>query len=184
MRNSSLAQFVDGIFALNTRRFGTVAEIMIKKMFDLEESATKLYDLYDANKDLRIEVKFSRVMREYEDKIREDNVIEQCIESSVLENRSLGINETEYNRFDCNIQQIKREQFDILFYGLFYIDCIEIFCSDTKDIELIPGYSDYQHYGNKGEGQFHINNNSLPYHRQNHFNAVIKYTDLFDLFNS
>ena len=96
----------------------------------------------------------------------------------------MGINETEYNRFDCNIQQIKREQFDILFYGLFYIDCIEIFCSDTKDIGLIPGYSDYQHYGNKGEGQFHINNNSLPYHRQNHFNTVIKYADLFDLFNS
>jgi len=126
MNKDILQQFIDGIFSLNTRRFGTVAELMIKELFGFEESNSKLYDLYDSYRDLRIEVKFSRAMQEYDDAIREENVIDQCLGSAILENRSFSIDETSRIRFDSNIQQIKREQFDVLFYGLFYTDCIEI----------------------------------------------------------
>lgn len=184
MNKNILQQFIDGIFSLNTRRFGTVAELMIKKLFSFEESNSKLYDLYDSYRNLRIEVKFSRAMQEYADAIREENVISQCLASAVLENRSFSIDETSIIRFDSNIQQIKREQFDVLFYGLFYTDCIEIYTIDVNEIGRIPGYSDYQHYGNKGEGQFHINNNSIGYHRQNYLNRTLTYSQLFELFSS
>lgn len=184
MNKDILQQFIDGIFSLNTRRFGTVAELMIKELFGFEESNSKLYDLYDSYRDLRIEVKFSRAMQEYDDAIREENVIDQCLGSAILENRSFSIDETSRIRFDSNIQQIKREQFDVLFYGLFYTDCIEIYTADADEIERIPGYSDYQHYGNKGEDQFHINNNSIDYHRQNYLNRTLTYSQLFELFSS
>ena len=184
MNNNTLQQFVDGIFSLNTRRFGNVAELMIKALFGFEESNSKLYDLYDSYHNLRIEVKFSRAMQEYDDTIREENVIAQCLEAAILENRSFSIDETLRIRFDSNIQQIKRDQFDVLFYGLFYTDCIEIYTVDVDEIERIPGYSDYQHYGNKGEGQFHINNNSIDYHRQNYLNRTLTYSQLFELFSS
>lgn len=64
--------FREGIFTLNTRRFGTVAEIMIKKICDFEWSNCKQYD-YDVDKDARIEVKFSRA-----EKTSHNNFREQC----------------------------------------------------------------------------------------------------------
>ena len=57
-------EFRDGIFALRTRRFGSVAEIMIKKMYQLEDSHTVAYDKFDTLQNNRIEVKFSTVMKE------------------------------------------------------------------------------------------------------------------------
>lgn len=183
MNNNILQQFIDGIFSLNTRRFGTVAELMIKQLFGFDKSNSKLYDLYDSYHNLRIEIKFSRAMQEYDDPICEENVITQCMESAILENRSFSIGETSRIRFDSNIQQIKREQFDVLFYGLFYTDCIEIYKVDVNEIERIPRYSNYQHYGNKGEGQFHINNNSIDYHRQKYLNRTLTYSQLFELFS-
>ena len=38
VNNAVIEEFRDGIFALRTRRFGTVAEIMIKRLYDLDES--------------------------------------------------------------------------------------------------------------------------------------------------
>ena len=179
-----ITQFRDGIFALNTRRFGSVAEIMIKRLFGFESSGTIVYDLFDATHNARVEVKFSRVMKENSERIREDNVLSQCLSAAFLENRSLQSNELDAYRFDCNIQQIKRKNFDVLFYGLFFTDCVEIYAIDAEDVLALPGYSDYQHAGNTGEGQFHINNHSIFYHRQNHFNMALTYNDLFEMFRS
>jgi len=41
----TIETFRDGIFALRTRRFGNVAEIMVKLLFDLEESRTLAFDM-------------------------------------------------------------------------------------------------------------------------------------------
>lgn len=104
----------DGIFALRTRRFGTVAEIMIKKLYHFEESVSLAFDKKDIKTNKRIEVKFSTVMKENDDKIRDDNVIEQCLKAN-LANRAMSSEEiTDYN-FDCNIQQVKRKEFDVLY---------------------------------------------------------------------
>lgn len=35
-----IQQFKNGIFDLRTRRFGTVAEIMIKKLYGMDDSGT------------------------------------------------------------------------------------------------------------------------------------------------
>ena len=45
--NDEIREFRDGIFALRTRRFGTVAEIMIKKLYNLDESGTLAFDKKD-----------------------------------------------------------------------------------------------------------------------------------------
>ena len=59
----TVQEFRDGIFALRTRRFGSVAEILIKKMYGYSFSNVLNYDLKDVNQDLRIEVKFSTVLK-------------------------------------------------------------------------------------------------------------------------
>ena len=177
--------FRDGIFALNTRRFGSVAEIMIKKLFILEPSENNTYDLYDASKELRVEVKFSRATKNNNEIIQDANVIEQCLQASDLRNRSLTSNEVHLFNFDSNIQQVKTRYFDFLYYGLFFIDCIEIYGVTSEIVHTsLPGYSDRQHAGNLGEGQFHINNNSIDFHRQNCLIKVLTYKELFNLFRT
>lgn len=86
--------------------------------------------------------------------------------------------------FDCNIQQVKRLEFDVLYYGLFFADRIAIFKMHSNEILSCFGYSDKQHKGNEGEGQFHLNRGSIDYHMQNHFVQWLTYEELYDLLSA
>ncbi len=182
MDKKKLQTFRDGIFALRTRRFGTVAEIMIKKLYGLDESGSLAFDKKDAESDARIEVKFSTVMKENDDKIRDDNVIEQCNKAN-LANRAMSSSDVSTYKFDCNIQQVKRKEFDLLYYGLFFSDRIEIYKMTSDQILNCQGYSDKQHRGNEGEGQFHINQDNIEYHRSNFMERTLSYKELYLLLN-
>lgn len=175
-----IEEFRDGIFALRTRRFGTVAEIMIKKLYDLDESDSLAFDKRDRYSKERIEVKFSTVMKENDDKIRDTNVIEQCKKAN-LANRAMKSSDIGTYSFDCNIQQVKRKEFDVLYYGLFFADEIEIYKMSSEEVLNCPGYSDKQHRGNEGEGQFHLNESNIEYHRKNFLKRVLTYTELYKL---
>lgn len=175
-----IEEFRDGIFALRTRRFGTVAEIMIKRLYDLDESGSLAFDKRNRSSDERIEVKFSTVMKENDDKIRDDNVIEQCRKAN-LANRAMKSSDVSRYCFDCNIQQVKRKEFDVLYYGLFFADVIEIYKMDSDEISHCPGYSDKQHRGNEGEGQFHLNESNIDYHRRHFLQRVLTYSELYQL---
>ena len=43
-------------------------------------------------------------------------------------------------------------------------------------------YSDYQHRGNVGEGQFHINNTTLQNHLDKYLIKWIDYVELYNIF--
>ena len=112
-----IKEFKNGIFALRTRRFGTLAEIMVKKLYGFTFSKCKEYDLKD--NDSRIEVKFSTVRKNNGKPIKEENIISECINAKANQ-RMLQSDEIETNIFDCNIQQVKCDNFDVLYYGLFF----------------------------------------------------------------
>jgi hypothetical protein len=177
---NELQEFRDGIFALRTRRFGTVAELMIESLYHFMGSHNQFHDRYDEVSKKRIEIKFSTVMKANEARIRKDNLIEQCIKAN-LANRSLNSNDIYDYEFDCNIQQVKRAEFDVLYYGLFFADRIAIFKMSSYEVLSCPGYSDFQHKGNEGEGQFHLNNASIDWHFQNHFVQWLTYEELHQL---
>lgn len=179
IKEKNIEEFRDGIFALRTRRFGTVAEIMIKKLYNLLDSNSLAFDKKN-NKNQRIEVKFSTVMKENDDTIREENVLEQCRKAN-LANRAMASTEVGKERFDCNIQQVKRKEFDILYYGLFFSNKVEIFKMTSEEVLQCPGYSDKQHRGNIGEGQFHLNQENISFHRSRYFVTCLSYEELYDL---
>ena len=181
INDKSIEEFRDGIFALRTRRFGTVAEIMIKKLYNLEESGSLAFDKIDSQSGKKIEVKFSTVMKENDDKIRETNVIEQCKKAN-LANRAMESIDTNKYSFDCNIQQVKIKEFDDLYYGLFFADRIEIYKMTSDEVLRCPGYSDKQHRGNEGEGQFHLNGSNIDYHRDKFLIKILTYKELYNLF--
>lgn len=169
----------DGIFALNTRRFGTVAEIMVKKLKGLGKSKNMFHDLFDNSDSKRIEVKFSRVGQNL-DKLTEHNLLE-CILKEQGTDRRVKFANWEQHKFLCNIQQVKKTEFDGLYYGMFFDDCIKIFYIEPKDINETIGYGDKQHKGNVGEGQFHITEKNLQIHLTRHLVNTLTYQQLLDL---
>ena len=180
-----IEEFRDGVFSLNTRRFGKVAELMIKELYGLENAqsdASGAYDLFSDNEQKKVEVKFSTVLRKCKENINSENVISQIMESN-LEIRMLEYGEIISVDFDCNIQQIKRKEFDILYYGCFFSDKIMICKMNSNEILGCHGYSDKQHRGNEGEGQFHINNDTIDFHLSKYLITWLSYEDLFELFN-
>ena len=175
----------DGIFALRTRRFGSVAEHMVKRLSKYGRSRSLFHDLFDETTRQRIEVKFSTVLKKSEHTVTEENVL-LCIEEATAANRMVDFPNWKSNQFDCNIQQVKRQEFDVLYYGLFFADCIQIFRIETDQIKENCeggdlGYSDKQHKGNIGEGQFHINEKTLQTHLDKYHHKLLTYEDLYAL---
>ena len=65
---------------------------------------------------------------------------------------------------------------------LFFTDRIAIFRMTSDEVKHCPGFSNKQHKGNLGEGQFHLNQTTLDYHMNNHFVRWLTYEELYDLF--
>lgn len=170
----------EGIFNLNTRRFGTVAEVMIRRLFKLGKSKNQFHDLYDDLQNHRVEVKFSTVRKKNNRVITEESVL-KCIEDELSSNRQVKFDEWSSTEFDCNIQQIKRDQFEVLYYGMFFNDRVVIFRILSGEIGPKINYSDKQHKGNEGEGQFHLNEKTLKVHLDNYLYQSMTYEELFDL---
>lgn len=171
----------DGIFALNTRRFGTVAEIMVKRLKSLGKAHNLFHDLYDDTASQRIEVKFSRVAQNLE-RLTEQNVLES-IQNELGTDRRIQFADWTEHKFGCNIQQIKRTEFEVLYYGLFFDDCVKIFRLTSSEIDATIGYGDKQHKGNVGEGQFHITEKNLQMHLDRFLQHTLDYTELLALLN-
>lgn len=175
----------DGIFALRTRRFGSVAEYMVKRLLKCSQARSLFHDLYDDARQHRIEVKFSVVQKKAERTVTEETVL-RCIEEATAEERMVAFADWQQYEFDCNIQQIKRAEFDVLYYGLFFSDCIKIFRLESNEIKENQNggriyYSDFQHKGNVGEGQFHINPRTLPIHLDYYLYKTLTYDQLYEL---
>lgn len=178
--------FRDNLFQMNTRRFGTVAETIIKKLTSSEFSTNIYHDLdtvISTNVDTRIEVKFSRVEKKHNVKITDDNVLD-VIEREGLSVRLFPFGEWRQHDFDCNIQQIKKNEFDLLFYGLLFADRVVIFLTTPEEINNNMNYCDRQHKGNKGEGQFHITPKTLRYHMLFHHFVTLSYSDVLGLLSN
>ena len=170
----------EGIFALNTRRFGSVAEVLIKRLVKLQKGRNLFHDLYDDLRNKRVEVKFSRALKKSEMLVSEDTVID-CIIGATSEARLVPWSDRRTQLFDCNIQQIKRAEFDILYYGVFFSDRVSIYRIESEEIGPLIHYSDKQHKGNVGEGQFHINQDTVHIHDQNYAYKLLSYDELHDV---
>ena len=97
--------FRDGVFALHTRRFGAVAELMVGRLAGLGPAKTIFHDLHDELEDHRVEVKFSRVLRGHDVPITFESLLD-----AVMAQRPAARMVTYEDRrsvpYDCNIQQI------------------------------------------------------------------------------
>ena len=170
---------VSSICNLNTRKFGDVGEILMSKIIKgLEKSDNLSYDKKLG--DQKGEVKVSRAFT------RANPITEQNICEVLMQDNSVRLIEDKNKleqRWDCNIQQVKTGCFDILWYGIFFKDMIYVFEIPSETISKDPNiqYSDKQHRGNTGEGQFHLKNSNIQHHIDNYLYAKMDYEKLWDL---
>lgn len=171
-------RFREGILNLNTRQFGTAMEIVVVLLRHYCFSQKSEYDLIDKD-GKKIEVKSSRVLKSKRLDLNAQNFYDIVI-SEGKRGRLIHQEDVQKHSFDCNIQQIKTEEFDRLIYLLCFQNIIEIFEISKEAIlkDKNIGYSDKQHRGNKGEGQFHVTNKNYLYHKNEYFAESISYEDL------
>ena len=119
-KDKNIDQFKQGIFSLRTN-FGELAQLMLQKDMGLHPSNDNSYDLKDDN-GRRIEVKFSRAYKK-DIPITASNAIDLCSNCSTMVYES-SESEKRSADYDCNIQQLKPDCFDSLYYGVFFSDNI------------------------------------------------------------
>ena len=110
-------------------------------------------------------------------------------ESSESEKRSAD--------YDCNIQQLKPDCFDSLYYGVFFSAKIEIFHAPRSEFpdsvdsfiedkaaarKKLPGYA-LQHKGGE-ECQLHIKKTTHKHHRERYHVKDLTYEELYDLLDT
>lgn len=115
-----------------------------------------------------------------------DETVLDCIKDAIAEKEPVPFRNWKAHKFECNIQQVKRREFDVLYYGLFFSDHIKIFRINRSEIKTRTeggyiGYSDKQHKGNEGEGQFHITEKNLQVHLNKYFHKTLTYDQLYRL---
>lgn len=170
------------IFDINTRRFGTVCEAIVMRIAEAGKGLNQFHDLYCDKTESRIEVKFSRVQRKAGFAITPDTVV-KAIFAELDENRTVNFSDWKNAKFDCNIQQVKCSEFDILYYGLFFWDKLLIFRMTSEQVKSDKNifYSDRQHKGNVGEGQFHVNSRTFAHHLATYCTHQLTYDELLNI---
>jgi hypothetical protein len=173
----------DAIFRLHTRQFGSVAEKLLESILkDLGAVVKNSKDLsYDREIDgLKDEIKASVVRVKSVLDLENNNIIESLLNHDT--NRFVSFTNGETTEWDCNIQQVKPKLFNNLWYVLFFYDCVTIFKIQSNQIieDKKISYSNKQHRGNEGEGQFHITNKNLRYHLSKYLVKTITYTEVYD----
>jgi hypothetical protein len=171
----------DGLFSMSARRFGRVTEMMIRRMTGAEKPLNKFHDLYDFRTQQRVEVKFSRAERRHSLKITEDNVL-HVIKQEGLELRTFPFSQWSNTDFCSVIQHVNTEEFDVLYYGMFFADCIKIFRAPScaLDSEEFP-CNTYKSVAK--ERQIPLTPRTLPYHIENFHWRTLTYLEFIDIFS-
>lgn len=127
----------------------------------------------------RCEIKISRAFEKISNKL--------SFTEKLLTESSIKFVDSKSNvKFDCNIQQVKPNCFDVIIYGVFFDDIIYLFKTDSNTIKSDKniGYTDKQHRGNIGEGQFHIKRSNLNYHIDNFLYKKLDWNGLLKIVES
>lgn len=189
-KKENIEQFKQGIFSLRTN-FGELAQLILEKDMGLATSDDNSYDL-KGDDGCKIEVKFSRAYKK-DIPLTAKNAVDICSHFSTMVYTSSEAEE-KTSDYDCNIQQLKPDCFDALYYGVFFSDKVEIFRADRSEFpdsvdsyksnkvaarKKLPGYA-LQHKGGD-ECQFHITKNTHKYHHDHFHVKDITYEELYDL---
>ena len=162
------------------RRFGTIGEIIVENIKSREKKplikATNIHHDRLSRDEGKLEIKFSRA------KHPSKRITRENLKSILVSPKFVEYNNKYSIYWDCNIQQVKPKEFDVLYYGVMFVDKILIFRIDNRTIECDTSisYCNKQHKGNTDEGQFHIKSSNFQYHYENYLYKELSWKELYD----
>ena len=178
----------DGIFRSSNRTYGeTYIEPLIRAKFGLVPSGTGSFDAFSADKKIKYEIKSSKVLREKKEVEATTlfDVIAAAKQTDDLD-RLIPTAECETAEYVANIQNVKRDDFDILIYVLLFEDAIKVFMIPSSKINAdnVPNWSDkhgrYDEFGKSG--QFPIKAANIKVHISNYAKTTLTWDEAARIF--
>jgi len=159
---NNIDAMISNIVAMSPKKIGTFLEDILQYHFNIEDNGN-VNSENDGKKDGKnIEIKCSRVI--YDNIGEHEDKYEYLINSKKT---LLSIDKLLTDKkYDCNMQQVKPGYFDEIYYTILTQEGFIVFkmTSDQVLTDKNITYSDKQHRGNTGEGQFHLKKSNIEYH--------------------
>lgn len=180
------AKIRNGIFSSAQRTYGEkYMEPIIRFLYGLSPSNTAENDGVDQD-GLFYEIKCSQVLAPNPLPITVgSNLYSKIMQENAasIEDRIVFFEDAYDVSFNCNIQNIKRDDFDVLLYVLLFADEIHVYSIDSEDIEseISNWCGKHGRYDEEGKsGQFSINNRNLADHEERFLIDVFTWEDITD----
>jgi hypothetical protein len=180
----------DGLFFAASRTYAEkYMEPVIRALYGLAESSSNDHDAVDSGTNETYEIKCSKVLTRRIDATNTTLFGRIRAEKLNTELDRVVAYEARYEAdYGSNIQNIKRDHFDFLIYGLLFRDCISIFRLPVTEIKRpdLPNWSDiHGRYDAPGmSGQFNINKSFIALHENSYHLDTLTYTDLVPVYKS
>lgn len=134
------------------------------------------------------EIKACKVLRTSENRAGSRSLLERVLYELGNQpvHRLVPFSEREAVDYDANVQNVKRDHFDILLYALLFEDSIKIFEVESSQISTgsFLGWSDkHGRYDALGKsGQFTVNKRTVSWHVRKHLKDTLSYQEVTEIF--
>lgn len=182
--NMIVEQFRDGIFRSASRTYGEqYIEPILRKYYGWDESKGGANDAV-GNEGQLIEIKASKVLLSTEKK-QNISLVDRIISENHNDviNRLVSFDDCYEAEYYANMQNVKRDHFDELYYVMLFEDCLKIFVSKKEDISSIPNWSDkHGRYDEHGKsGQFAIKKANISWHIENNLKTTLTWDEVYNI---
>ena len=182
--NMIVEQFRDGIFRSASRTYGEqYIEPILRKYYGWEESNEGANDAVGNDGQL-IEIKASKVLLSTEKK-ENISLVERIISENHNDviNRLVSFDDRYDSEYYANMQNVKRDHFDELYYVMLFEDCLKIFVSKKDNISTIPNWYDkHGRYDAPGKsGQFAIKKTNIAWHIENNLITTLTWEEVYNI---
>lgn len=185
---TKLADLVrDGLLLASSRTYAEqYVEPFIRAKFGLQESGAGDYDAVD-DEGLRYEIKACKVLRRSGNGKGTKSLLDRILfeNSSLVLTRSVPFDSHLTEDYLANVQNVKRDHFDVLIFALLFQDKVLVFSLKTNEIgtDKVPSWSDkHGRYDAPGKsGQFPITKSNIRWHLDHNLIATLDYKEVAQL---
>ena len=178
----------DGLFLAPSRTYAEqYVEPLVRERYELLEPGGGDHDAVGTD-GTKYEIKSSKVLHPAGNGKGSKTLIDRILFESDhhVTKRLVPFNEHKSADYLANIQNVKRDHFEVLIYVLLFEDCVKVFFANATDISKgkFPSWSDkHGRYDAHGKsGQFPITKATIDWHIQHHLVDTITYTEVAEIF--
>lgn len=191
MEKEELLEWVvrNGLFLAASRTYGEqYVEPFVREWYGLNEATYADHDAVGTD-GTKYEIKSCKVMKSSVNRRGSRTLLQRVLyeNDNLSHKRAVPFSDAKTAKYDANVQNVKRDHFDILIYVLLFADCLKIFWANAEDIKVgqFRGWSDrHGRYDQPGKsGQFNVTKSTIEWHIENHLKETISYEDLANTFS-